>query len=110
MSGMSLWEEILWGWIVFTIAPKLLIIPVWKWMWQAMRDSERQDEIDRLWLEGLQGGDGGGNDRHPRERRPWMPGPRRGPRGGGVAVRTVERRPQKVAAVARRAPQSVPAR
>ena len=67
MTGMPLWEEILWGWIVFTIAPKLLIIPVWKWMWQAMRDSERQDEIDRLWLEGLQGGGGGGNDRHPRE-------------------------------------------
>ena len=103
---MSLWEEILWGWIIMTIAPKLIVIPIWRWMWQAMKDSERQDEIDREWLEGFNSGNGGGNDRHPRERRPWMPGPRRGPRGGGsVAVRTVERRPQRTRAAGRRLPQ-----
>ena len=102
---MSLWQEIIWGWVVMTIAPKLIVIPIWRWMWQAMKDSERQDEIDREWLQGLNGGGGGGNDRHPRERRPWMPGPRRGPRhGGGVAVRTVERRPERVYANAKRLP------
>lgn len=102
---MTLWEEILWGWIVMTIAPKLLIIPIWRWMWQAMKDSERQDEIDREWLAGL-GGGGGGSDRHPRERRPWSGGPRRGPRGGGgVAVRPIERTPRRTYAAARRMPQ-----
>ena len=29
-DGMTLWEEILWGWIVLTILPKLLVIPVWR--------------------------------------------------------------------------------
>ena len=43
---MSLWEEILWVWIVMTILPKLVIIPIWHFMWQALHDTKRQDEID----------------------------------------------------------------
>jgi hypothetical protein len=100
---MSLWEEILWVWIVMTILPKLVIIPIWHFMWQALHDTKRQDEIDAAWLAGLgNGGGGGGTDRHPRERRPWTRGPKRGPRGGGGAgARLIERRPQSVSARAR---------
>jgi hypothetical protein len=98
---MSLWEEILWAWIVMTILPKLVIIPVWRFMWQALGDTKRQDAIDAAWLAGL-GNGGGGTDRHPRERRPWTRGPKRGPRGGGGAgARLIERRPQSVSARAR---------
>lgn len=98
---MTLWEEILFVWIGMTIAPKLVIIPVWHLMWSALGDTKRQDEIDAAWLASRQGG-GGSADRHPRERRPWTRGPRRGPRGGGGAgARPVERRPQSVTARAR---------
>ena len=27
---MTLWQEILWGWIIMTIAPKLIVIPIWR--------------------------------------------------------------------------------
>lgn len=106
MSELTLWEEILWGWIILTILPKLLVIPVWRWMRQALRDTERQDAIDAAWLAGLGGGSGGGGvDRHPRSRRPWTPGPRRGPRhGGGHAARLRPRGPQRIEARARRVP------
>jgi hypothetical protein len=70
-------------------------------MWQALGDTKRQDAIDAAWLAGL-GNGGGGTDRHPRERRPWTRGPKRGPRGGGGAgARLIERRPQSVSARAR---------
>ncbi len=100
---MTLWQEILFVWIGMTIAPKLVIIPVWHFMWSALGDTKRQDEIDAAWLASLEGGSGGGGgDRHPRERRPWTRGPRRGPRsGGGASARPVERRPQSVSARAR---------
>jgi hypothetical protein len=100
---MTLWEEIFWVWIVMTIMPKLVIIPIWRLMWSALADTKRQDEIDAAWLEGLKHeGGGGSQDRHPRDRRPWTRGPRRGPRGGGGAgARVVERRPQSVTARAR---------
>lgn len=99
---MTLWQEILFVWIGATIAPKLVIIPVWHGMWKALGDTKRQDEIDAAWLASLEGGNGGGTDRHPRERRPWTRGPKRGPRGGGGAgARPVERRPQSVTARAR---------
>ena len=98
---MTLWQEILFVWIGMTIAPKLVIIPVWHIMWRALGDTKRQDEIDAAWLESLEGGNGGtGVDRHPRERRPWTRGPKRGPRGGAGA-RLIERRPQSVTARAR---------
>jgi hypothetical protein len=72
-------------------------------MWQALNDTKRQDAIDAAWLAGVgNGGGGGGTDRHPRERRPWTRGPKRGPRGGGGAgARLIERRPQSVSARAR---------
>jgi hypothetical protein len=100
---MTLWQEILFVWIGMTIAPKLVIIPVWHLMWRALGDTKRQDEIDAEWLASLNGGNGGtGVDRHPRERRPWTRGPKRGPRGGGGAgARLIERRPQSVTARAR---------
>jgi hypothetical protein len=80
-----------------------VIIPVWHGMWKALGDTKRQDEIDAAWLASLEGGNGGsGVDRHPRERRPWTRGPKRGPRGGGGAgARPIERRPQSVTARAR---------
>ncbi|MGA0122145.1 MAG: hypothetical protein ACO3KD_03960 [Gaiellales bacterium] len=111
MSDFTLWQEILWGWIILTIAPKLIVIPVWRWMWGAVKDTERQDAIDAAWLAGLGGGgSGGGTDRHPRSRRPWSRGPGRGPRdGGGSAARLRPRGPQRVEARARRVP-IVPAR
>ena len=100
---MTLWQEILFVWIGMTIAPKLIIIPVWHIMWKALGDTKRQDEIDAAWLESLEGDSGpGGTDRHPRERRPWTRGPKRGPRsGGGAGARLDERRPQSVTARAR---------
>ena len=100
---MSLWQEILFVWIGMTIAPKLVIIPVWHGMWKALGDTKRQDEIDAAWLASLDGGNGGTRvDRHPRERRPWTRGPKRGPRGGGGAgARLIERRPQSITARAR---------
>lgn len=101
---MSLWEEILFVWIGMTIAPKLIIIPIWHLMWSALGDTKRQDELDAAWLASLEGGTsgGGGTDRHPRERRPWTRGPKRGPRqGGGAGARINERRPQSVDARAR---------
>jgi len=106
MSELTLWEEILWGWIILTILPKLLVIPVWRWMRQALRDTERQDAIDAAWLAGLGGGSGGGGvARHPRSRRPWTPGPRRCPRHGGChAARLRPRGPQRIEARARRVP------
>ena len=57
---MSLWEEILWVWIVMTILPKLVIVPIWHFMWKALHDTKRQDEIDAAWLAGLGNGGGGG--------------------------------------------------
>lgn len=107
MSEFTLWEEILWGWVILTILPKLLVVPVWHWMVKALRDTERQDAIDAAWLASLggAGGGGGGVDRHPRSRRPWSPGPRRGPRnGGGNAARLRPRGPQRIEARARRVP------
>lgn len=100
---MTLWQEILFVWIGMTIAPKLVIIPVWHGMWKALGDTKRQDEIDAAYLASLEGNGGGGStDRHPRERRPWTRGPKRGPRGGGGAgARLIERRPQSVTARAR---------
>jgi len=107
---MTYWEEILWGWVILTIAPKLLVIPVWRWMLQALRDTERQDEIDAAWLASRGGTGGTGVDRHPRRRRPWSRGPRRGPRGGGgCSARLKPRGPVRVEARARRLP-STPAR
>ncbi len=110
MTEMTLWEEILWGWIIITILPKLGVIPVWRWMLQAARDTERQDELDAAWLASLRGGGSGGTPRRHRRLRPWGRGPRGGPRGGGAAMRIAPRPPRRVDARGRRAPLAVPAR
>ena len=91
---LTLWQELFWAWLVLTIAPKLIVVPVIHLMRQALKDTKRQDEIDAAWLASLKDSDnGGGNDRHPRSRRPWMPGPRRGPGNGtGGAARVATNR------------------
>ncbi len=82
-------------WVLIFTVPKLLIIPLVKWMWDAMRASERQDVEDALWLAQLEAvgsgatgdGDGGalvGPSRVPRPSRPWRP---RGPGSRGPARR-----------------------
>ena len=78
-------------WVLIFTVPKLLIIPLVKWMWDAMRASERQDVEDALWLAELEAagsdatGDGDGGalvrpSRHPRPFGPWRPRPEQGNR------------------------------
>jgi hypothetical protein len=110
---LTLWQEVLWAWLVLTIAPKLIIFPIIHFMREALKDTNRQDEIDAAWLASLEDSDsgGGGNDRHPRSRRPWMPGPRRGPRNGtGGAARVAPRSPRRIEARAQRMRRPLPAR
>ncbi len=111
---LTLWQELFWGWLVITIAPKLLVIPVWRWMHQAIKDTERQDQIDAAWLASLQqpnSGPGSGSDRHPRSKRPWSSGPRRGPGGGGgIVARVAPRPPHRTETRERRVPPTVPSR
>jgi hypothetical protein len=93
-TGMTLWEEILYIWILLTIMPKLVIIPIFRWLLRAIQDTKHQDEIDAIWLASLESG-GSDDDRGTRRRRSRPRGPR-GPRaGGGRAVqpeRVAERR------------------
>ena len=109
---LTLWQEVLWAWVVLTIAPKLIIFPIIHFMREALRDTNRQDEIDAAWIASLEDSDnGGGNDRHPRSRRSWMPGPRRGPGNGtGGAARVAPRSPRRVEARAQRMRRPLPAR
>ncbi|MCX6411892.1 MAG: hypothetical protein NTZ81_06030 [Actinobacteria bacterium] len=109
---LTLWQELFWAWLVLTIAPKLIVVPVIHLMRQALKDTKRQDEIDAAWLASLKDSDnGGGNDRHPRSRRPWMPGPRRGPGNGtGGAARVAPRSPRRIEARAQRTRRPLPAR
>ena len=109
---LTLWQEVLWAWVVLTIAPKLIIFPIIHFMREALRDTNRQDEIDAAWLASLEDSDsGGGNDRHPRNRRPWMPGPRRGPGNGtGGSARVEPRSPRRIEARAQRMRRPLPAR
>ncbi len=87
-------------WVLIFTVPKLLVIPLVKWMWDAMKASDRQDEADALWLaerERARGDDGGGSHVHrpvrPRPERPWRPrrpggtGPVRHARRGQAVVR-----------------------
>lgn len=110
--GLTLWQEILWGWVVMTIAPKLVIIPIWRWMWLALEDTRRQDEIDAAWLASLEdSGSGPDGRRRKRPRQPWSRGPRRGPGGsGGAAARVAPRPPSRCEARARRLPRPTPSR
>lgn len=110
---LTLWQEILYGWILLTIAPKLFVIPVWRWMYSAMKDTERQDAIDAAWLEslGTSGPGGGSGDRADRSRRPRPRrdrDPSRRP-GGSTALRPA-RTPQRTDARARRMPRVAVAR
>jgi len=109
---LTLWQEIFWVWVVVTIAPKLVVVPVIHLMREAVKDTKRQDEIDAAWLASLEdSGSGGGNDRHPRSRRPWMPGPRRGPGNGtGGAARVEPRSPRRIEARAHRLRRPLPSR
>ncbi len=111
---LTIWQELFWGWLVITIAPKLLVIPVWHWLNQAIKDTERQDQIDAAWLASLEqpnAGPDGGSDRHPRSKRPRSSGPRRGPGGGGgIVARVAPRPPHRTETRERRVPPTVPSR
>lgn len=97
------WEYWLIEWVMVFTVPKLAIIPTVKWLLDAIRATERQDEIDREWLaeldeqqrrreSGSGGSWGGGRRRHVRDdRRPRAPRRPRRP-GGGTALRAMERR------------------
>lgn len=93
-SGMTLWEEILYVWILLTILPKLVIIPIFRWLMRAIEDTKRQDAIDAQWLASLEGG-GSDDDRGQRRRRrpPRVPhGPHFGGGHGAQPERVQERR------------------
>ena len=109
---LTLWQEIFWAWLVLTIAPKLVVFPIIHLMREAIKDTNRQDEIDAAWLAGRQdSGRGGGNDRQPRHRRPWRPGPRRGPASGaGGSMRVSPRSVRRIEARARHLSRRLPTR
>jgi hypothetical protein len=73
---MGWWRELLVGWVLIFILPKLVIVPIFGGMWRAMKKTDEQDRIDAIWLaeyEAQRGnGGGGGNDPVPayRKRRP----------------------------------------
>jgi hypothetical protein len=106
---LTLWQEILYGWIILTVTPKLLVIPIWRWMHAAMRATELQDAIDEEWLRNRGSSSGGGPSRRRRMPRPSDRDPRRRP-PGGTAATIGPRPPRRVEATGRRMPRPVPAR
>jgi hypothetical protein len=84
-----LWRDLLIGWVLLFLLPKMLVIPVFLGMWRSMRATEELDELDRAWLEVPQPDpDGDGGSVHPWSlRRP--PRPRR---GGPGPIRRLFRR------------------
>jgi hypothetical protein len=104
------WHEFLVYWVLIFTVPKLIIIPLVKWMWDAMKATARQDELDAQWLqdyEGMHGwggddGNGGGSvvrrQFHP-SRNPRLRPRRPGGLGPGRHARRARRRgrgPQRV--------------
>jgi hypothetical protein len=85
---VSLWQEIVFGWLIVFMGPKLLVIPVWRGMWKAMKETERLDEADRVWLEAQRHGNGGEFEPVPARFRPRTP---RRPRGPDQARRAAPR-------------------
>ena len=106
---MTLWEEIFWIWIVLTILPKLVIIPIFRWLLRAIEDTKRQDEIDALWLASL--ADGGRDDDRGARRRRRPPRVPRGPHyGGGHGVQPERVAERRAPATARPLPRTAYAR
>lgn len=68
---MGLWEEIVLGWVVGFILPKLIIVPIFRGMYRSMKATELLDAADRAELE--RNDEGGTAVRHRRRR----PKPRR---------------------------------
>ena len=93
-AGMpSWWEELVVGWILMFVVPKLVIVPIFGGMWKAMKKTDEQDAIDAVWLaeyEAQRRGGGGGNDPVPsfRRRRPQRPRTPGGGRRAGGARKT----------------------
>jgi hypothetical protein len=85
---VSVWQEIIFGWVVVFTGPKLIVIPVWRWMWKSMKETERLDALDRAWL--AEHGYGNGDGLDPATVR-WQPArPRRS--GGPGRIRRTARR------------------
>ncbi len=109
---LTLWQEILYGWILLTVVPKLLVIPVWRWMYGAMKATDEQDAIDAAWLASLESGGAGSGGSGDRTRRPRRPRRDRDPSrrpGGSTALRPT-RTPPRTDARARRMPRIAVAR
>jgi hypothetical protein len=71
-----MWMHILIGWVLLFILPKLAVVPVYRWLWRAMKESDALDARDAAWLRGEEG-----DGRWPP---PWrqtepQPAPRPGP-------------------------------
>jgi hypothetical protein len=83
---MPRWEELVIGWILMFVVPKLVIVPIFGGMWRAMKKTDEQDAIDAVWLAEYKAqrgkGGGGGNDPVPAFRKRRSPRPRN-PVGGG---------------------------
>jgi hypothetical protein len=85
---VSTLEKVLFFWVLLFATPKLIFVPMFRAMFRAMADTDRQDELDEIWLaayERRQRGDDG-FVRHRRRRRPKPTRPRR-PGGGLGPVR-----------------------
>lgn len=77
------WAEFTITWILLFTLPKLFVIPVVKWMLDAVRETTKQEAIDAEWLaeyEAARGGTGGGDGGAPIHKRFVPSGPR--PTGG----------------------------
>jgi hypothetical protein len=106
---MNLLEKILVGWFLLFALPKLIFVPMFRAMYNAMASTDRQDEIDAEWLAAYERRHHGGDDgfvRHRRRRRPKPTRPRKpgglGPvRHGAMAVRKRRERSEPVRAVSR---------
>jgi hypothetical protein len=77
------WEAFIIGWVLLFFAPKFAVIPVFRWMWRAMKDSEARDVVDAAWLATWEASRRDGGEPIVSPSRRW-PGPLR-PDGTGRA-------------------------
>jgi hypothetical protein len=80
---VTLWEKILFFWVLLFLTPKLVFVPMFRAMYRAMAYTDRQDELDKEWLDAYDRRHGG-DDGLVRRRRRRGPGPNRPRRPGGL--------------------------
>ena len=79
---MTVLEKILLFWVLLFLTPKLVFVPVFRAMYRAMAATDRQDELDREWLDAYERRQRGDDDLRRRRRRPRGPRPTRPRRPG----------------------------